>query len=227
VELFDLRKAADVNSRNSLSNRFRNRRFKRFENLVSRLNRGVNIIDIGGTKDYWVQRGWHERNDIKITVVNIGVENYDFGNISIRNGNALDLSEFSDNSFDVAYSNSVIEHLATADNQRKMAKELQRVARCFWVQTPNFWFPVEPHFHVIGWQWLPRDYRVKMLMRRRCGMRGPVADQVQAEELVDEIRLMKPSEFRSFFPGATIWRERFLGLTKSVVAFGGFPEEGR
>lgn len=227
MAFLDLRNAADVNAPDSLSNQLRNRRFAVFSSLVDRLNSPIEIIDVGGTKDYWIKRGWHLRGDVKITVVNIGVDESVFGNVAIRNGNALDLSEFADKSFDVAYSNSVIEHLSSLENQRLMASEIQRIAECFWVQTPNFWFPIEPHFHAIGWQWLPRTYRISKLMKHRCGMRGPASSRQQAEELVDEVRLMTPGELGDLFPGAIIWRERFLGLTKSIVAYGGFPESER
>jgi hypothetical protein len=222
----DLRNAAAVNDPNSLSNRLRNKRFAVFSNLVSRLKRPIEIIDVGGTMDYWIQRGWHELGDVKITVVNIGVTESVFGNISIKSGNALSLSEFADKSFDVAYSNSVIEHLMSIENQRLMANEMQRVGVCFWVQTPNYWFPIEPHFHAIGWQWMPRNYRISRLMKHRYGLAGPVSNRKQAEEFVDEVRLMTASELKSLFPGATLWREKFLGLTKSIVAYGGFPERG-
>lgn len=227
MEFLDLRNAADVTVPGSLANKFRNRRFAFFANLVERLKRPVEIIDVGGTKDYWIQRGWHLRSDIKVTVVNIDADESIFGNISVRIGSALDLSAFADKSFDVAYSNSVIEHLSSIDNQRLMATEIQRVAACFWVQTPNYWFPIEPHFHAVGWQWMPRSYRVSQLMRHRCGMRGPVSSRAQAEELVDEVRLMTARELKSLFPGATLWRERFFGLTKSTVVYRGFPEAGK
>ena len=68
---------------------------------------------------------------------------------------ATNLHEFGDASFDIAFSNSVIEHLSTFENQARMAAEVRRVARAYWVQTPNFWFPIEPHFLVPAWHWLP------------------------------------------------------------------------
>lgn len=222
--VLDIRKAADVNSANSLSNRFRNRRFAVFAKLVNKLERPIEILDVGGTTEYWVQRGWHGLDGIRITVVNLNVAESIDGNVRTICGNALDLSEFADKSFDIAYSNSVIEHLSSVENQKLMASEMQRVANCFWVQTPNYWFPIEPHFHVLGWQWMPRKCRVSLLMKRRCGWRGPVADRRQAEGLVDEVRLITAGELKSLFPAAKLWRERFIGLTKSIVAYGGFPD---
>lgn len=222
MNLLDLRKMADVSSQQSLANRMRAKRFALFCQLADRIPRPLKILDVGGTAEYWRQRGWAGIADVQITVVNIGVKPSEEGNIVIREGNALDLADYDDFSFDIGYSNSVIEHLSTIENQKLMSRALRRVAKSYWVQTPNFWFPVEPHFHVPGWQWMPRELRVRLLMRYRCGWRGPVADREDAEALVDEVRLMTAGELLELFPGATLWRERFVGITKSLVVFNGF-----
>jgi len=51
---------------------------------------------------------------------------------------------FADGEFDLAYSSSVIEHIAPPDRPR-FAAELRRVARGWFVQTPAASFPIEPH----------------------------------------------------------------------------------
>jgi hypothetical protein len=174
MSIIDLRKAADVSDPKSFANKLRTRRFAMFASLVDQLPKPVRIIDIGGTLSYWQQRGWVGKESVQITVVNLGAKELVCENVSIRDGNALALSEYTNASFDVAYSNSVIEHLFDFENQAKMAKEVQRIAKAYWVQTPNFWFPIEPHFHVPGWQWLPREIRVALFdevsvwMERAC-----------------------------------------------------------
>lgn len=215
---------ADVRSEDSFSNRMRSRRFARFEALASKLERPLRIIDIGGTNEFWRQRGYTERDDVRITLVNLEPEEQVYSNIEPRTGDATDLSDVPDGSFDVAFSNSVIEHVFTLENQRKMAREAQRVAGAYWVQTPNFWFPIEPHFLTPAWHWLPKSTRVALLRRRRFGQRGPCPDPAEARAMVEEIRLMTRRELRSMFPEATIMPERFFGLVKSWVCYGGFPE---
>jgi hypothetical protein len=217
-----LRHLADSDAPGSYANKLRARRFRKFESLVSQLPKPLRSIDIGGTNSFWENRGWADRSDIQITTVNIVSEPQRYDNIKPLSANAADLRFLSDLSFDVAFSNSVIEHLFNLDDQRRMATEIQRVASAFWVQTPNYWFPMEPHFHVPGWQWMPRSARVSLIRRRRCGWRGPCRDLVQAQRLVDEVRLLTKSELRSLFPNAVLIPERFLGAVKSWIVVGGF-----
>ncbi|MDX2114088.1 MAG: class I SAM-dependent methyltransferase, partial [Planctomycetota bacterium] len=220
--MLNLRSAADVHSKGSLSNRMRSARFAKFEGLVSELARPLKIIDIGGTNAFWEQRGWAGREDVHIVTVNLAAEPRVHSNIEPVVGDATSMPQYADGSFDVAFSNSVIEHLFTLDAQRKMAGEVRRVARAYWVQTPNFWFPMEPHFHVPGWQWMPVSVRVAMLRRMRCGWRGPEPDAARARAAVEEVRLLTGREMRALFPGAKIWAEKLGGLTKSWVAYQGF-----
>lgn len=225
MNIFDFRKAADVSVTSSLSNKFRGQRFAIFASLVEQLPKPIRIIDIGGTLSYWRQHDWVGKAGVEITVVNVGAQASVCENVIIKEGNALDLSEYSNGAFDVAYSNSVIEHLYSFENQAKMAAEVKRVGKAYWVQTPNYWFPIEPHFHVPGWQWLPRSIRVALLMRFRCGWRGPVADRKLAVALVDEVRLMDSAELVLLFQNATLWKEKFFGLTKSIVVYQGFNNQ--
>jgi len=222
-----IRQWADSADPNSLANRLRSRRFALFESLVSSLPKPIRILDIGGTNEFWENRGWGNRTDVQVVTLNLRVEPKLFSNIESVVGDATDLGRFQDASFDIAFSNSVIEHLFTFDNQRRMANEVRRVGKAYWVQTPNFWFPVEPHFHVLGWQWMPFGIRVSLIRRWKCGWRGPCADLEQARRLVREVRLMTDAELRQAFPDADLVPERFAGLVKSWIVIHGFPKSPR
>jgi hypothetical protein len=217
-----IRRLADDDNAGSLANRLRNRRFQEFETFVNRLPRPVNILDVGGTNAFWEQRGWAGRRDIRIVTLNLEAEPQRFDNVEPSIGDATNLCQFGNRSFDIVFSNSVIEHLFNFENQRKMAVEVQRVGKAYWVQTPNFWFPVEPHFHIPAWQWLPFSLRVALIRRWRCGWRGPCPDPVRARELVSELRLLSRAEMISLFPEARLIPERIGGLVKSWTAVGGF-----
>jgi hypothetical protein len=218
-----LRGLADGHSADSFSNRMRGKRFERFEALTATLDRPLRILDIGGTRNFWAQRGWAGRDDVDITMVNLHEEPTGHANLHSMVGDATNLSGIGDGEYDVAFSNSVIEHLFTGEAQAAMAREVQRVAKAYWVQTPNFWFPMEPHFLVPGWHYMPERMRVAIIQRRQCGWRGPCPDIDQARAIVREVRLMRKRELVKLFPDATLYEERFYGLTKSFVVHQGFP----
>lgn len=124
-------------------------------------------------------------------------------------GDARDLP-FEDDEFDVAYSNSLIEHLDPGDRPG-FAAEVRRVAGRYWVQTPNHYFPVEPHVLLPGYQFFPEP------VQRRAWKFGATRGDYVRIPLLDEKELV------GLFPGARILRERVGGLTKSLIAVG--PEE--
>jgi hypothetical protein len=221
--MFNLLHLSNDSDQNSLAHRLRCARFRHFESLVASLPRPLYILDLGGTTAYWENRGWAGRNDIQITCLNLVSKEQRYENIIPVTGDAMFLSEYANKKFDVAFSNSMIQELFTFEMQSKMAREIQRVGKAFYVQTPNFWFPVEPHFLFLGWQWMPLNVRVFLVRHRKWGYRGPYPDCKQARRAVEEIRLLRRSELQSLFPTAQIVPERFCGCVKSWTAFGGFP----
>jgi methyltransferase family protein len=218
-----LQKTANDRDERSLSHRLRHRRFERFAELTRHLPRPLSIIDIGGTTEFWEARGWAGRDDVNVTLINLTGGEQRHENLVPVVGDATDLSEYADRAFDLAFSNSVIEHLFTLERQQAMAAEVCRVAAAYWIQTPNFWFPVEPHFLVPAWHWLPERTRVAILRRRGVGWAGRCPDAELARSIVQEHRLMRRHELARLFPRAEIVPERFGGLVKSWTAVGGFP----
>jgi hypothetical protein len=129
-------------------------------------------------------------------------------NVTLVQGDGTNL-EFADAEFDVAFSNSVIEHIPPALQQR-FADEISRVAHRYFVQTPNRYFPIEPHYQFPLFQFLPR--RVRQALNRRFTLGW------QAKGEWEEITLLSAGALRRLFPDAEIKRERVLGLTKSLIA---------
>jgi len=129
------------------------------------------------------------------------------------------LVRYKDNEFDIVFSNSVIEHLFTWENQIKMANEIRRVGKCYYVQTPNYFFPVEPHWMFPLFQFLPQNIKVFLTENFTLGHQEKTKDRVKAIERVDEIRLLTKKEIQYLFPEAKIYNEQFIGLTKSFTAY--------
>ncbi|PYX54623.1 MAG: hypothetical protein DMG76_20940 [Acidobacteria bacterium] len=70
---------------------------------------------------------------------------------------------FRDKSFDVIYSNAVIEHLVDHDAQQHFAAEVARVGRGWFVTTPNLYYPVEPHYRLPMVQFLPQRWQRSLI----------------------------------------------------------------
>ncbi len=208
-----------------LSRRMRARRFAQFAALAERFPKPLTILDVGGRNTYWEVHGWAGRTDVRITLANTESQEKRHPNIIPVHADATSMRCFADHDFDIVFSNSVIEHLFTWENQQAMAREVRRVGKAYWVQTPNYWFPLEPHFRFVGWHWLPVRMRIALLQRRGFGLRGSCRDREHASRIIREIRLLTRSELAALFPESRIVSERFMGLTKSWVAIAGLPDK--
>jgi SAM-dependent methyltransferase len=108
---------------------------------------------------------------------------------------------FADAEFDLAYSSSVIEHVAP-ERRAAFAAELRRVARGWLVQTPARSYPIEPHALLPFAHWLP------VPLRRRYWRLGATGGW-------EEIHLLGRREMEALFGPAQA--ERVGPLTKSWV----------
>jgi hypothetical protein len=110
---------------------------------------------------------------------------------------------FGDGEFDLAYSSSVIEHVAPA-RRAAFAAEVKRVARGWLVQTPAWSFPVEPHALLPFAHWLPPRARRAYW---RLGAMG----------YWEQIELLRRAEMEALF-GPPVLAERAGPLAKSWVS---------
>lgn len=176
------------------------------------------ILDVGGTPANWTLLETRPR----VTILNLprAVEGDRAGMTWIfADGCRL---PFRDGSFDIVFSNSVIEHLGGPEKHEEYAREIGRVGVRYFVQTPNRWFPVEPHLLTPFVHFLPRDWQRKWVDRFTVWewLARPRPDQraFYLEHYLRDIRLLDGRAMRRLFPDARLIRERFLGLTKSLIA---------
>ena len=219
-----LRRTADNARDDSFATRSRRKRFAVFLRLIGHLPRPTRILDIGGSQLFWQTMHFTEDDPVHITLLNLSAPRISWRNVASVAANACDLSLYPDGAFDVVFSNSVIEHVGGPEDQRRMADEVRRVGKAYFVQTPNRYFPIEPHFLVPCFQFLPVGVRVYLVRHFDLGWIGRgrrITDRETARELVTGIRLLSGHELRELFPDATIYRERMFGLTKSFVAYRG------
>lgn len=66
---------------------------------------------------------------------------------------------FADNSFDIAYSNAVFEHVGSKEVRHFLLNELNRVAVRVYIATPNRWFPIEHHTAIPLIHFWPKGFR--------------------------------------------------------------------
>lgn len=204
----------------SLGFALRNRRFQVFEDLINKNfpeEKTVHILDVGGTAYFWEDKNMVLEGRVKVTLLNLEEEyNLPFGIDSIS-GDATDLSQFEDNEFDLVFSNSVIEHLYTWKNQKKMAKECMRVGKKFFIQTPNKHFLVEAHYALPFIQYAPKKLAFMVLTKTKISRMRKWKEK-DAQQYLDEIRLINEKEMAKLFPGANIYKEKWLGMTKSFTS---------
>lgn len=210
---------------NSLVSKIRSRRIgpllRMMEDVFSKKG-SVKILDVGGTKSYWniLPPMLLSELNIHITLVNIPGEKIQEEEKHFKwvEGDGCDLREYSDNSFDIVHSNSVIEHVGDWGDMNNFASEIRRLSRRYFVQTPNFWFPIEPHFLAPFFHWLPEPLRVRLIMLVALGHYSRADTVDKAVRSVQSARLLTRPMMRSLFPDSEISMERFFILPKSIVA---------
>jgi hypothetical protein len=213
---------------NSLVSRFRRARAGRIVELIERIHAdkgAVRIIDLGGEADYWnlFERDFLDAKGVRITLINPGGidEAVDATLFEAVDADACVLPQYADNSFDMVHSNSVIEHVGDWVRMEAFAGECRRLAPVYYVQTPYFWFPIEPHFSAPFFHWRSEQSRARALMRRGHGFSERAADVGEAMRDVQHARLLDKTQFRFLYPDAVHHDERVGPLTKSLIAVRG------
>ncbi len=213
----------------SLGFRFRARRIGPVVKLIEQAfqrHGEVRLLDVGGRKTYWdiLPKDLLRRNRTHITLLNLpcDLQGQDDSIFTHATGNACDLREFADDSFHIVHSNSVIEHVGGWPQMKQFSQEVRRVAANLYVQTPYYWFPVEPHYLTPFFHWLPKPFQVRLLRSFTLGNRGRASSLDDALlKLEDAPRMLDLKSFKLLFPDCRILKERFLLLTKSLIAVRG------
>lgn len=209
----------NIDNERSWTSKLRQKRWEYFRNLSDSIERPMSILDVGGTETIWERIGFANQPDIQITLLNLFESPSSFSNIESIQGDARDLSQYADGQFDIVFSNSVIEHVGDEKDIARMASEIRRVGKNYYVQTPNRYFPIEPHFVFPMFQFLPIRVRTMLLQNFRMGWIPRIPDRAEAESMARSVHLLSKREMAALFPDATVAEERLFGLTKSIQCF--------
>lgn len=211
-----LLKNADQNISGSVSDKLRKKRHELFLMFCSSFEKPVKIIDLGGSDYFWKNLYGIDLKDFDLTILNKEIQK-PCKEIKFINHDAKDLSFIKDKEYDVVFSNSLIEHIIGNENRKKLANEIMRIGKKFFIQTPNYYFPVEPHFLFPFFQFLPEGIKINLSLKHDLGWFQKQQNRKNARELVSSIRLLKLSELRELFPGSKIIKEKYFLLNKSFI----------
>lgn len=201
-----------MNLKKPFSAAARKRREKVFIDRM-KVQGGERIIDLGGTVEFW--RDFPV--PLNLTIVNlpgsipkeIVASKHD---VTLIEGDACEVGFASDMNFDIAFSNSVIEHVGDASYRKRMATEVLRLAPSYWVQTPSIWFPIEAHCNMPFWWFYPQRLQQWFISRWK--------EKLPAwTEMVLGTTVLRKSELYELFPECNLWTEWKLGFPKSYVAY--------
>lgn len=193
-----------------IANHFRNKRFNRFKNIFE-LTGKEKILDVGGTYHFW-----ESLKEFKnITILNLIEEKSDNRIKSIKYDGTV--FPFEDQEFDLVFSNSTIEHVGDFWAKQKFADEIQRVSKKYFIQSPSFWFPYEPHAMIPFFQFMPGN--IKMILHNFIKKSSYPIEELLA------IKLLTKRELKYLFPEAKIIVERMFFLPKSYYVYSKRPNK--
>jgi hypothetical protein len=199
----------------------RRSRMVRFQRFMSEMRPTAvsRILDVGVTDTAWRSGNFIEPNypwPSQITAVSIDPvptfqRHHPDVTLVIADGKSL---PFPDQSFEIGFSNAVIEHVGSRKEQRKLVAEMLRTCRRVFIATPNAGFPIDPHTLLPFAHWLPT--RIWHRVLRFAGQES-WAD-------LDRLNPLDGRELRALFPPSIpvrIVRQRLLGLTSVIIAIAG------
>lgn len=211
--------------------RFREARFNTFvrpiiEALVAEKG-SCRVLDMGGDPDYW--KFDIGKLDVEITILNIeDKQQASDGRFVFMQGDARDVRHLPDDSFDFVHSNSLIEHVGRWEDVKRAAREIRRLAPAYYVQTPNFWFPIDPHSNMPLLHWLPQPLQRRIVSARANGFYAKARDLDHAMAIVEGTTMLDRQQLAQLFPDAEITTENLLFMAKSLIAIRRpLPQEAR
>ncbi len=205
-------------------------RHRRFSRLLERFPHlsDMRVIDLGGEAQTWIEAPVRPREVVLLNIpwmARLQQERlHEIGEHGIRaeGGDACDPpADLKTERFDLVFSNSVIEHVGGHQRRAQFAQAVHEIGDHHWVQTPNRYFPVEPHWLFPGFQFLPARARAEVQRRWPVGhfasLRGKQTGRDRMRDVL-EVELVSKAEMQWYFPDSEIVPERLGPLTKSWIA---------
>ncbi len=178
------------------------------------------VLDLGG-----YARGWAHVTPRPRRVVTLNLDRdcdgADTGpGIEVVQGDACTPpTSLMSESFDLVYSNSLIEHVGGYFRRCQFSDVVHAAADRHWVQTPYRYFPLEPHWLFPLFQFLTPTARAWVAERWSLAHEfRPGRAHAEVVDWVLSVELLSQHEFRHLFSSSTVMFERIAGLPKSMIA---------
>ena len=177
------------------------------------------VLDVGVTDTNWRSSNFFEAmypwpsSIVAVAPGTMQAFQSAFPDIAFRQADGRRLP-FGDDTFDIGFSNAVIEHVGSREEQRLFATEISRVCRRAFVCTPNSGFPIDPH------TLLPLVHRLPRSLRQRV-LRLTGNSRWASEEALNPL---SAREFVDLFPAHVpmrLVRQRAFGMTSVLIAVTG------
>lgn len=204
-----------VDSPGSLGERRRARRWDWLRGEFGEIE-SMSVIDLGGTVDAWVRAPLRPAS---VHVVNLEPQRDTMPSwIRADQADACSLpAHIAGESYDLVFSNSVIEHVGGHAQRMRFADAVHKLASRHWVQTPYRYFPVEPHWLFPGFQFLPLTLRARISCQWPLS-HTPTKNTSDGLRAAMGVELLSCSEMAFYFPDSTLRFERMIGAVKSLIA---------
>ena len=227
---------ADAAVGGSVASRLRARRYtellRRFPDLAE-----MRVLDLGGTPAFWAGVPARPASLVLLNVLDPdalpsvpraggarpggarteGPAGAETDGVEIVHGDACDPPDsVMGRRFDLVVSNSVIEHVGGHARREQFAATVSKLAPHHWIQTPNRYFPIEPHWIFPAMQFLPVPARAAVVRRWPLAPAHPVGRDAVAAAL--SVELLTQAQMRYYFRDSELLHERVAGLTKSLIA---------
>jgi len=183
------------------------------------LNPSTTVLDLGVSSENHITANFLERMfpyPEKLTCAGIEDNSYvvkEFPSVKFVRIEAGRPLPFREQEFDIVYSNAVLEHVGSLNEQSEFITEILRVSKAFFITTPNRWFPVETHTSIPLLHLLPKG-----CFRYLLNLMG---DSFYAQE--KNLNLLSQKDSLKLFPKeikVNVALIRTIGITSNIILYG-------
>jgi hypothetical protein len=210
----------------------RNKRFRAFVDELRPAEPGrlIKVIDLGGTVPFWQAWNITAQDKLHLTLVNDHVADAENDVesqtpfIVNRRADVLTLTKDDFRSFDLIFSNSMIEHLSSRHAQGELAGRIGSSGVPYFIQVPNKYAPVDPHIprpYLPFFGAYPKPVQARIITLKSFGGDGrkPASLEEAYESFLNYYNPLGIRDMRELFPGAKVEFERAFGAPMSILAY--------